>query len=93
MRSNQRKMRVIVSRYLRRANQLIANVERGLFPVYKNVQLAEPRFSRSQVESHGSLEEAWWHTAHGFVFKAHYQISSGCQAHLLLVLQHGMTVP
>lgn len=62
MRSNQRKMRVIVSRYLRRANQLIANVERGLFPVYKNVQLAEPRFSRSQVESHGSLEEAWWHT-------------------------------
>lgn len=61
MRSNQRKMRVIVSRYLRRANQLIANVERGVFPVYKNVAV-EPRFSRSQLESHQALEEAWWHT-------------------------------
>ena len=62
MRSNQRKMRVIVSRYLRRANQLIANVERGLFPVYKNVELTESRFSRSQLEGHESLEEAWWNT-------------------------------
>ncbi len=62
MRSNQLKMRVIVSRYLRRANQLIANVEHGQFPVFKDVKLTEPRFSKFHLEQHQELDELWWHT-------------------------------
>jgi hypothetical protein len=62
MRSNQIKMRIIVSRYLRRANQLIANVEHGQFPLFKDVELIEPRFSKFSLERHKEFEEQWWHT-------------------------------
>jgi len=62
MRSRQRKMRVIVSRYLRRANQLIANVEHGRFPVFKDVLLDSPRFAKHHINRHAELEEQWWNT-------------------------------
>lgn len=60
MHDRQRKMRVIVSRYLRRANQLIANVEHGRFPVFKDLKLSEPRFSKFHLERHAELEAQWW---------------------------------
>lgn len=57
----QNRMRATVSRYLRRANQLIANVEHGYFPVFKAAPILEgPRFSDRQIESHETLEEQWW---------------------------------
>jgi len=62
MRSNQLKMRIVVSRYLRRANQLIANVERGQFPLFKAITPSEPRFSTFALERHREFEEQWWHT-------------------------------
>lgn len=63
MRSRQRKMRVIVSRYLRRANQLIASVEHGGFPVFKDVAIQHvARFSTHQIKRHAELQEQWWNT-------------------------------
>jgi hypothetical protein len=62
MRSNQIKMRIVVSRYLRRANQLIANVERGQFPLFTDSTLVEPRFSNFSLERHREFEEQWWNT-------------------------------
>jgi hypothetical protein len=62
MRANQQKMRIIVSRYLRRANQLIANVEYGKFPVYKDIKRAEPRFLKHHLEQHAEFEDQWWNT-------------------------------
>lgn len=62
MHAKQRKMRVIVSRYLRRANQLIANVEYGEFPVFKDVSISTPRFSKHHLDRHDELEEEWWNT-------------------------------
>jgi len=62
MRSNQLKMRIIVSRYLNRARKLIANVEHGAFPVYEKILIEEPRFSKHHIERHKELEEQWWNT-------------------------------
>ena len=62
MRSNQIKMRIVVSRYLRRANQLIANVERGQFPLFTDATLVKPRFSNFSLERHREFEEQWWNT-------------------------------
>jgi hypothetical protein len=62
MHDRQRKMRIIVSRYLRKANQLIANAERGQFPVFKDWPPVEGRFSKLQLERHAELEEQWWNT-------------------------------
>lgn len=62
MRKNQLKMRIIVSRYLRRANYLICNVEEGRFPVFKDVPRDTPRFTRAQLKLHAELEEQWWNT-------------------------------
>jgi len=52
-------MRATVSRYLNRANLLIANVEQGTFPVFKKIQKREI-FTKKQRESHTELEKLWW---------------------------------
>jgi hypothetical protein len=53
-------MRVAVSRVLKRGEQLIANVEQGIFPSYKPVSLTMPRFTARQLARHKELEAQWW---------------------------------
>lgn len=60
IRKKQNVMRASVSRFLKRADQLIANVEYGKFPVFKNVQLPERRFTDRQRQVHIELEQEWW---------------------------------
>lgn len=59
IRAKQNRMRASVSRYLRRAQQLIGNVESGRFPVFATARTTE-RFSRHQQERHRELEAEWW---------------------------------
>ena len=54
------RMRVAVSRLLSRSEQLLANVEQGIFPSYKAVDLTAARFTRRQLERHRELEPQWW---------------------------------
>ena len=56
----QNRMRASVGRFLNRADLLIANVEYGRFPVFKQVKRSEPRFSDKQLTAHLELEEEWW---------------------------------
>ena len=56
----QNRMRASVGRFLTRAEQLIANVEYGKFPVYKPVKLPERRFTEKHLLVHRKLEEQWW---------------------------------
>jgi hypothetical protein len=54
------RMRVAVSRLLSRSEQLLANVEQGIFPSYKAVDPTAARFTRRQLERHRELEPQWW---------------------------------
>lgn len=57
----QNRMRATVSRYLRRANMLIYNVERGRFPMFKPIhKKGTLRFNERQRKSHVELEKQWW---------------------------------
>ena len=60
VRQKQNRMRASVGRYLTRAEQLIANVEYGSFPVFKSVKLPESRFTEKHLLAHKELEEQWW---------------------------------
>ena len=60
IRARQNRMRVSVSRILKRSEQLIANVEQGIFPSYQPVSLATPRFTARQLAQHKELEAQWW---------------------------------
>ena len=61
VRARLNRMRVAVSRLLKRSELLIANVEVGIFPSYKAVELvATPRFNARQLEQHKELESKWW---------------------------------
>ena len=53
-------MRASVSRFLRRAEQLISYVEYGKFPVFINHEKPEQRFTSRQLEQHKELEAEWW---------------------------------
>lgn len=57
----QNRMRATVSRYLRRANQLISCVTYGHFPMFRTYtpSVAE-QFSRIHLIRHRALEESWW---------------------------------
>jgi hypothetical protein len=54
------RMRATVSRFLRRAAQLISNVEYGKFPVFTTAAQPERRFTKRQLASHLELEPEWW---------------------------------
>ena len=57
----QNRMRASVSRLLKRSELLIANVEQGVFPSFKNELLGQQkRFNSRQLEAHKELEELWW---------------------------------
>lgn len=57
----QNRMRASVSRFLNRADLLISNVERGIFPSFKPVKSVEiKRFNARQLEMHKELEVQWW---------------------------------
>ena len=61
MKRRRNRMRATVSRYIRRANQLIYNVECGHFPVFKSPPANVPsRFTDKQREAHKELEQQWW---------------------------------
>ena len=60
IRKRQNRMRASVGRFLTRADQLIANVEYGKFPVFKPVKLPERRFTEKHLLKHRELEEQWW---------------------------------
>lgn len=60
IRAKQNRMRASVSRFLRRADQLIGNVEYGKFPVFTNHEKLEPRFTQRQLNQHKELEAEWW---------------------------------
>ena len=60
IRAKQNRMRASVSRFLRRAEQLIGNVEYGKFPVFFNHEKSEQRFTSRQLETHKDLEAGWW---------------------------------
>jgi hypothetical protein len=60
IRARQNRMRVSVSRILKRSEQLIANVEQGIFPSYQSVSIATPRFTARQLAQHKELEAQWW---------------------------------
>jgi len=60
IREKQNRMRASVSRYLRRAQQLISNVEYGRFPVFSTHRKHIERFSKTQKERHIELEAEWW---------------------------------
>ena len=60
IRAKQNRMRASVSRFLRRAEQLISNVEYGEFPVFTSHPRTGSRFTARQLERHRELEEAWW---------------------------------
>ena len=58
--ARQNRMRASVSRFMRRAEQLIGNVEYGKFPVFFNHEKPELRFTARQLETHTELEAEWW---------------------------------
>ena len=58
--ARQNRMRASVSRFMRRAEQLIGNVEYGKFPVFFNHEKPELRFTSRQLERHKELEKEWW---------------------------------
>lgn len=60
VRARLNRMRVAVSRLLKRGELLIANVEVGIFPSYKPVEQTTPRFTARQLEQHKELESKWW---------------------------------
>lgn len=60
VRARLNRMRVAVSRLLKRSELLIANVEVGTFPSYKAVELSTARFNARQLEQHKELESKWW---------------------------------
>ena len=60
IRKKQNVMRASVSRFLKRADQLVANVEYGKFPVFKEIKLPERRFTDRQRQAHIELEKEWW---------------------------------
>jgi hypothetical protein len=60
VRARLNRMRVAVSRLLKRSELLIANVEVGTFPSYKPVEQTTPRFNARQLEQHKELESKWW---------------------------------
>jgi hypothetical protein len=60
IRAKQNRMRASVSRFLRRAEQLISNVEYGKFPVFFNHEKSEQRFTSRQLDRHKELEAEWW---------------------------------
>jgi hypothetical protein len=60
VRARLNRMRVAVSRLLKRSELLIANVEVGTFPSYKPVEQTMPRFNARQLEQHKELESQWW---------------------------------
>ena len=60
IRAKQNRMRASVSRFLRRTDQLISNVEYGKFPVFTNHEKPELRFTPRQLEMHRELEAEWW---------------------------------
>lgn len=60
IRAKQNRMRASVSRFLRRAEQLISNVEYGKFPVFFNHEKPEQPFTSRQLEQHKELEAEWW---------------------------------
>lgn len=58
--NRQNRMRASVSRFLKRTELLIANVEQGRFPSFKPVKPADStRFNARQLETHKELEEQW----------------------------------
>ena len=60
VRARLNRMRVAVSRLVKRSELLIANVEVGIFPSYKAVEVAAPRFNARQLQQHQELESQWW---------------------------------
>jgi hypothetical protein len=60
VRARLNRMRVAVSRILKRSELLIANVEQGIFPSYKPVEQTTPRFTARQLAQHQELEAKWW---------------------------------
>jgi len=60
IKDKQNRMRASVSRYLRRAHQLISHVEYGRFPVFAKKRKQVERFSKTQKERHIELEAEWW---------------------------------
>lgn len=60
VRARHNRMRVAVSRNIQKAELLIANTERGIFPSYEEVVLNEQRFTQRQLDQHKELESKWW---------------------------------
>jgi hypothetical protein len=60
VRARLNRMRVAVSRILKRSELLISNVEQGIFPSYKPVVQTTPRFNARQLAQHQELEAKWW---------------------------------
>ena len=60
IRAKQNGMRASVSRFLRRTEQLISNVEYGKFPVFTIHEKPEQRFNQRQLAQHKKLEAEWW---------------------------------
>jgi hypothetical protein len=60
VRARLNRMRVSVSRLLKRSELLIANVERGVFPSYGLVDAPDSRFTARQLAQHKELEAQWW---------------------------------
>ena len=61
LKRRQNRMRATVSRYLRRANQLISCVTYGRFPAFYMYQPnTEGYYSPRHLARHKALEEAWW---------------------------------
>ncbi len=54
------RMRIAVSRIVKRSELIIANVEQGIFPNYKPAQLQKPKFTPRQLAQHKELEAQWW---------------------------------
>ena len=59
-RAKKNRMRATVSRFLRRDDQLISNVEHGKFPVFTSAVRPERRFTQKQLANHIELEPEWW---------------------------------
>ncbi|NBY54223.1 MAG: hypothetical protein EBQ48_02490 [Betaproteobacteria bacterium] len=58
--ANQNRMRVAVSQLVKKAQWLIANCERGLFPSYEPYAPPADRFTDRQRREALELEAAWW---------------------------------
>jgi hypothetical protein len=54
------RMRATVGRYLSKANLLISNVERGVFPAYDKKEQNRNIFSERQKAIHKELDVEWW---------------------------------